>query len=137
MQIGHRTEHASMRAFSPPLTKPRGDELLPFDQVADALKARIHAAALIAIDGLPCCGKSTLAERLASQFGLATLGFDDFYLPEPFWPADIAPEFPFPFFRITEFRDAVRALKTEGRCSYHPPPARLAPRHASCAATAR
>lgn len=41
--------------------------MLPFDQVADALKARIHAAALIAIDGLPCCGKSTLAEANARE----------------------------------------------------------------------
>jgi uridine kinase len=92
--------------------------VLSIDQVADALSDRIRVADLIAIDGLPCSGKTTLAERLASQFELDTLGFDDFYLPEPFWPADIAPGFPFPFFRIGEFREAVRALKTEGRCSY-------------------
>lgn len=98
----------------------REDALLSFDQVGDALKTRILAAELIAIDGLPCAGKSTLADRLSAQFGLKTLGFDDFYLPEPRWPEDMTPGFPFPFFRVKKFYEAVRALKTEGRCLYYP-----------------
>jgi hypothetical protein len=94
--------------------------LLGFDEVGDALAARICVAKLIAIDGFPCAGKSTLADRLAEQFALQIYGFDDFYLPEPRWPADIAPGFPFPFFRTQEFYEAVRTLKIEGRCLYHP-----------------
>ena len=70
--------------------------MLGFNEVGDVLAARIRVAKLIAIDGFPCAGKSTLADRLAEQFGLQSLGFDDFYLPEPYWPADIAPGFPFP-----------------------------------------
>lgn len=75
---------------------------------------------LIAIDGAPLSGKSTLAERLAARFGWPILGFDDFYLPEPDWPADIAPAFPFPFFRRDEFRAAVMGLKRDGACAWRP-----------------
>jgi uridine kinase len=86
----------------------------------DALGARIQTARLIAIDGLPCSGKSALADRLAAAFGLETLAFDDFYLPEPLWPRGIRPGFPFPFFRVKEFHEALHGLATEGRCSYRP-----------------
>ncbi|HWF77492.1 MAG TPA: hypothetical protein VN694_09980 [Caulobacteraceae bacterium] len=75
---------------------------------------------LIAIDGAPLSGKSTLAERLAARFGWPILGFDDFYRPAPDWPADIAPAFPFPFFRLEEFHDALRDLKRAGACAWRP-----------------
>jgi uridine kinase len=75
---------------------------------------------LIAIDGAPLSGKSTLAERLAERFGWPILGFDDFYRPAPDWPADIAPAFPFPFFRLDEFHAALRELKATGGCSWRP-----------------
>jgi uridine kinase len=88
--------------------------------ISDALKAHIREADLIAIDGLPCSGKSTLADRLAVDLGLAIVGLDDFYLPEPLWPRDIAPGFPFPFLRAAQFREALQALKRDGRCSYLP-----------------
>ena len=75
---------------------------------------------LIAIDGLPLSGKSTLAERLADRFGWPILGFDDFYLPASDWPPGIAPAFPFPFFRVDEFRACVEGLARGVACAWRP-----------------
>jgi uridine kinase len=75
---------------------------------------------LIAVDGLPLSGKSGLASRLAHRFDWAVLGFDDFFLPPERWPPDIAPAFPFPFFRVDEFRSAVRSLREHGVCCWRP-----------------
>jgi uridine kinase len=94
--------------------------MLAMNQISGALEPHIREADLIAIDGLPCSGKSGLADRLAADLGLAILGLDDFYLPEPLWPRDIAPGFPFPFFRAEQFREAVHALRTKDHCSYFP-----------------
>lgn len=94
--------------------------LMSFDEIAQMLAALPLSAELIAIDGLPCSGKTTLADRLASEFGFATMGIDDFNLPLSDWPADIQPAFPFPFVRIEAFRDSVRALKRDGMCAYYP-----------------
>jgi uridine kinase len=94
--------------------------LLAFDQVAEILNNRLREVDLIAIDGLPCAGKSTLATYLSRRFGLPVLGFDAFYLPEESWATDIAPCTPFPFFRMREFYEAVRDLKIAGRCRYRP-----------------
>ena len=104
----------------PTPTDGRERPVLPFDDVADELEARIRSARLIAIDGLPCAGKTTLAVRLATRFGLSILTFDDFYLPERAWPPDIAPAFPYPFIRVDEFRSAIAALHAAGRCDYLP-----------------
>lgn len=94
--------------------------MLSFNEISGALKPHIREAALIAIDGLPCSGKTALADRLAVDLGLEILGLDDFYLPETMWPRDVAPAFPFPFFRADQFREAMHGLKTKGRCSYLP-----------------
>ncbi|WP_048860854.1 uridine kinase family protein [Acidisphaera rubrifaciens] len=94
--------------------------MLTFDDVAETLEARIRAARLIAIDGLPCAGKTTLAVHLATRFGLPILAFDDFYRPEHTWPRDIAPSFPYPFIRVDEFRSAITALHAAGGCDYVP-----------------
>ena len=51
---------------------------------------------LIAIDGLPCSGKSTLVERLSERFASDCIYLDDFVLPEADWPVGITPGFPFP-----------------------------------------
>jgi uridine kinase len=72
------------------------------------------------VDGLPLSGKSTLARRLARRFGWAVLEFDDFLLPASGWPPDIEPAFPFPFFRVDEFRRAVTSLHERGRCCWRP-----------------
>jgi uridine kinase len=84
------------------------------------LARRDRPPRLLAVDGLPLSGKSTLAERLATRFGWDVLGFDDFYLPAKGWPAGVTPQFPFPFFRVEAFREAVRSLRTEGRCLWNP-----------------
>lgn len=111
---------ASQHDLRQRLFAAEGAELLPFDQIRGALEPHIREAALIAIDGLPCSGKTALADRLAVDLGLQILGLDDFYLPEAMWPRDIAPAFPFPFFRADQFREALHDLKTKGRCSYLP-----------------
>lgn len=75
---------------------------------------------MIAVDGLPLSGKSTLASSLADRFNWAVLEFDDFYLPSDGWPPDIEPAFPFPFFRLDEFHQAVRSLHELGKCCWRP-----------------
>jgi uridine kinase len=94
--------------------------LLTFDQAESQLRDRILAAEMIAIDGLPLSGKTTLADRLANALGLDVFGFDDFVLPRPQRPVGVEPSYPFPYFRTAEFRDAVRSLKRQGTCSYRP-----------------
>lgn len=71
---------------------------------------------LLAIDGLPCAGKSTLVQRLAQRPDLHHVQVDDFSRPEHAWRG--RPAFPFPFTRHGEFRAAVRALATTGTCRY-------------------
>lgn len=73
---------------------------------------------LVAIDGLPVAGKTTLAERLVAELGWSMLSIDEFLLPHEDWPKTIAPAFPFPYFRTEEFRAAVRDLRRSGRASY-------------------
>jgi len=94
--------------------------MLSSAQLEEVLAGWDRPVALVAIDGLPLSGKSTLAERLSARFGWAILAFDDFFLPPEMWPPAISPAFPFPFFRVTEFREAVRALRAVGRCSWNP-----------------
>ena len=96
------------------------DKRLSADEAAAALAGLNAAPRLIAVDGLPLSGKSTLAGSLADRFGWAVLEFDDFYLPAEDWPPSIEPAFPFPFFRLDEFRAAVRSLHEQGECSWRP-----------------
>jgi uridine kinase len=75
---------------------------------------------LIAIDGLPCSGKSTLVERLKQRLDLDCIYLDDFVLPEADWPSRSEPAFPFPYIRYDAFLDAIRTLASVGQCFYHP-----------------
>jgi uridine kinase len=75
---------------------------------------------LIAIDGLPASGKTTLATRLTMQYRLESICLDDFLLPQSQWPSQTQPAFPFEFARYGEFMSAVRTLATTGQCSYLP-----------------
>lgn len=75
---------------------------------------------LIAIDGLPCSGKSTLAETIAGRYGYDCLQLDDFIRPEAEWPSRVRPAFPFEYIRYDEFIDAVRSLASTGECVYAP-----------------
>jgi uridine kinase len=99
---------------------PQRGELLSVDAAEAAIASRAPAPRLIAIDGLPLSGKTTLADRLADRFGWPILTLDDFYLPSEDWPADIAPGFPFPFFRLDEFREAAQSLRDKGECAWRP-----------------
>src|ERR1041385_8989545 len=84
---------------------------------ADEVVARLaqpNEQSLVAIDGLPCAGKSTLVEKIR---GYDALYLDDFVRPESEWPA--TPGFPFEYVYYDEFMRAVRLLST-GACSYLP-----------------
>jgi uridine kinase len=81
---------------------------------------RTPGGRVVAIDGLPLSGKSTIAVQVQAALGVAVLSFDDFFLPRAAWPVAMAPGFPFPFFRMEEFRRVVQALRIEGHASYRP-----------------
>jgi len=74
---------------------------------------------LIAIDGLPCSGKTTLAMRLQEIHGFECLHVDEFLRPEEEWRG-CQPAFPFPYIRYGEFLQAVTDLAEQGECSYAP-----------------
>lgn len=90
-----------------------------FDEVVSRVRAGVSPP-LVAIDGLPVSGKSTLAERLCSELGLECIYLDDFVLPEAQWPSRTRPAFPFEYIRYDAFLGAIRALAATGVCQYHP-----------------
>jgi uridine kinase len=75
---------------------------------------------LVAIDGLPLAGKSTLADRLALVVGAECVCLDDFVKPEAEWRSHDQPSFPFDFIRYNEFMAAVTGLAANGLCSFRP-----------------
>jgi len=75
---------------------------------------------LIAIDGLPCSGKSTLLVKLKERVDLDCIYLDEFVLPEEHWRSRSQPAFPFQFIRYNAFLHAVKTLAATGRCSYYP-----------------
>ena len=75
---------------------------------------------LIAIDGLPCSGKSTLAEQLQAAHGFECLYLDDFIRPKEEWLSKSKPAFPFEYIRYDEFLAAIATLAATGQCSYWP-----------------
>lgn len=75
---------------------------------------------LMAIDGLPCGGKSTLAERLRARLDGDCLHLDEFVLPKRDWPEAMKPAFPFEYIRYAAFMEAVRTLATVGAYSFNP-----------------
>jgi uridine kinase len=83
--------------------------LVGFDAAVDLVRDRpdFH---LIAIDGLPVSGKSTLATRLETELGLECIYLDDFVRPEAEWRGRIGPGFPFEYIRYDDFMAAVRSL---------------------------
>lgn len=94
--------------------------MLTFGEVEQLVEARLGGLMLIAIDGAPLAGKSTLSERLSRRFELPILCLDDFFTGPNSWPADLPPTYPFPFFHYEEFESAVRALRDEGRAEWRP-----------------
>ena len=93
--------------------------MLTFDEVI-ALVASKPKPLLVAIDGLPLSGKTTLALRLIEEFGAECMGLHDFVRPEAEWPSRDTPSFPFDYIRYGEFVTAVRSLAHDRRCFFHP-----------------
>jgi uridine kinase len=82
--------------------------------------AALPGGSLVAIDGLPVSGKSTLADRLITETGVEAVFLDDFVLPESQWPQDRRPAFPFSYIRYADFIATVQALHRDGAASYFP-----------------
>jgi uridine kinase len=93
--------------------------MLDFQEVIGRVTQR-SGLRLVAIDGLPLAGKSTLADRLAVAAGAQCIRLDDFVKPEAEWRSHDQPSFPFDFIRYSEFMAAVMGLATSGRCSFRP-----------------
>ena len=96
-----------------------------FDDIAERIRG-LAAPGLIAIDGLPVSGKSTLADFLSKRLELDAVYLDDFVLPERLWPADRQPAFPFGYIRYADFMAAVVSLATSGAPSSTPSTGRVA-----------
>lgn len=71
---------------------------------------RDRPCGLVAIDGLPASGKSTLAGRLENELGAVIVYLDDFVRPESEWRGTAKPAFPFPYIRYEEFLATVTSL---------------------------
>jgi uridine kinase len=89
-------------------------------EAAIAQIERCLQPSLIAIDGLPCSGKSTMAEGLAQRFEAECIHIDEFVLPERDWPSKSRPAFPFQYMRYETFLRAIEPLATVGECSFYP-----------------
>src|SRR5262245_30407810 len=70
---------------------------------SDAMPSTVAMAPdlrLVAIDGLPLAGNTTLADRLATAIRGACVFLDDFIKPEREWRWRDRPSFPFDFIRL-------------------------------------
>ena len=87
---------------------------------AEEAVAKVAAigARLIAIDGLPVAGKSTLADAILAVTGGQAIYLDDFVRPETEWRGKIGPAFPFGYIRYDAFFKAVTDLAGTGQCQY-------------------
>lgn len=91
--------------------------MIDFDTVLNLLRARPDAR-LVAIDGLPVSGKSTLAERLVAERGASCVYLDDFVRPEAEWRGIAKPALPFPYIRYGAFLETVQTLASGGTARY-------------------
>lgn len=89
-------------------------------EAAIAYVERTSQLSLIAIDGLPCSGKSTMANQLARRFEFECIYLDEFVLPQKDWPERIRPAFPFEYIRYQEFVRTVETLATGEECAFYP-----------------
>jgi uridine kinase len=90
--------------------------MIGFDQAVSLLRRLPDG--LIAIDGLPVSGKSTLAERLENELGAVTIYLDDFVRPPAEWRGTAKPALPFPYFRYDEFLATVTTLANGDAARY-------------------
>lgn len=65
---------------------------------------------LIAVDGRPASGKTTLTMQLEKALDAQAIYLDEFFIPQEQWPKDAKPTFPFFYFRYQEFLDGVKTL---------------------------
>jgi uridine kinase len=93
--------------------------MLTFDEVVAVVGSRPKPS-LVAIDGLPLSGKTTLSLRLVKELGADCLRLDDFVKPKMEWPSRDRPSFPFDYIRYSDFVMAVRALARDRHCCFHP-----------------
>lgn len=82
--------------------------------------ANLASPGLIAIDGLPVSGKSTLADQLIGRLDLNSIYLDDFIAAPSDWPSRTQPAFPFEYVRYDAFLDSIKTLARTGTCSYQP-----------------
>ena len=92
--------------------------MLSFEDAIEFAKRK--RPSLVAVDGLPCSGKSTLADRLLLALDGECIALDDFLLPERAWPPLRRPAFPFEYIRYGQFLSAVRDLALNGECAFSP-----------------
>lgn len=78
------------------------------------------APGIVALDGLPASGKSTLADRLQAAHKFELICLDDFMLPQSQWRSQNRPAFPFEFARYDEFMTAMKTLSETGACTFIP-----------------
>ena len=90
--------------------------------IAEAVSRLIalEGQVLVAIDGLPCAGKSTLDDKVLAERSAEVIYLDDFVRPEPDWPSHDRPAYPFEYIRHAEFIAAVRSVAEHKPTSVHP-----------------
>lgn len=93
--------------------------MIGFEHAVALAKARPDIR-LIAIDGLPLAGKSTLAERMATALPAQCVYLDDFVKPETQWRSRSEASFPFDYIRYDAFLGTVTTLARDGSCRYRP-----------------
>lgn len=64
-----------------------------FEELLTQLSLTRARPLLIGIDGRPCSGKSTLADKLVEEIKADAMFLDDFFIPQTEWPQDIKPAF--------------------------------------------
>lgn len=74
---------------------------------------------LIAIDGRPCSGKTTLTMQLEQALNAQSIYLDEFFIPRRQWPEDHSPRFPFFYFHYEEFINGIKSLAAGKPFSYH------------------
>lgn len=95
-------------------------KLLTIEDAVSQIALNIRPKSLIAIDGLPCAGKSTMAKELTRHINAECVQLDEFVFPKQEWLSKDKPSFPFEYIRYNSFLNSIKALATTGECSFYP-----------------